>query len=73
MPKKSEDSIKKVAAQQALDYHEFPVAGKLEVRPTKPLSSPRDLSRAYSPGVAEACLVIKDNPLAASRFTSKGI
>ncbi len=56
----------------ALRYHEFPKPGKLEIRPTKPLANPRDLSRAYSPGVAEACLAIKDNPSLASRFTIKG-
>ena len=39
----------------ALDYHARPVAGKLEVRATKPLSTQRDLSLAYSPGVAAAC------------------
>ncbi len=58
--------------QAALDYHEFPKPGKLEIRPTKPLANPRDLSLAYSPGVADACLVIKDDPLSASRFTAKG-
>jgi len=57
--------------QLALDYHEFPKPGKLEVRPTKPLANPRDLSRAYSPGVAWACLAIKDDPLTASRYTAK--
>ncbi len=56
----------------ALNYHEFPQPGKLEVRPTKPLANPRDLSLAYSPGVAEACLAIKENPLTASRFTGRG-
>ena len=56
----------------ALNYHEFPKPGKLEVRPTKPLANPRDLSLAYSPGVAEACLAIKDNALEASRFTARG-
>ena len=45
--------------QAALDYHEFPKPGKLEIRATKPLANGRDLSRAYSPGVAEACLEIK--------------
>ena len=40
----------------ALFYHEHPKPGKLEVRATKPLANGRDLSRAYSPGVAEACL-----------------
>ena len=56
----------------ALNYHEFPKPGKLEVRPTKPLANPRDLSLAYSPGVAEACLAIKENPLDASKFTARG-
>ena len=45
--------------QAALSYHEFPKPGKLEIRATKPLANGRDLSRAYSPGVAEACLEIK--------------
>ncbi|MEM6387483.1 MAG: NADP-dependent malic enzyme [Pseudomonadota bacterium] len=56
----------------ALDYHEFPKPGKLEVRATKPLANGRDLARAYSPGVAAACLAIKDDPMAASRLTSRG-
>ncbi len=56
----------------ALNYHEFPTPGKLEVRPTKPLANPRDLSLAYSPGVAEACLAIKENPLDASKYTARG-
>jgi malate dehydrogenase (oxaloacetate-decarboxylating)(NADP+) len=58
--------------QAALDYHEFPKPGKLEVRATKPLANGRDLARAYSPGVAEACLEIRDDPLAARRYTSRG-
>jgi len=58
--------------QAALDYHEFPKPGKLEVRATKPLANGRDLARAYSPGVAEACLEIKDDPNHASRFTARG-
>jgi malate dehydrogenase (oxaloacetate-decarboxylating)(NADP+) len=57
--------------QAALDYHEFPKPGKLEVRPTKPLANGRDLARAYSPGVAEACLEIRDDPASAARFTSR--
>jgi malate dehydrogenase (oxaloacetate-decarboxylating)(NADP+) len=60
------------ARQAALDYHEFPKPGKLEVRATKPLANGRDLARAYSPGVAEACLEIKADPANASRYTSKG-
>ncbi len=60
------------ARQAALDYHEFPKPGKLEIRATKPLANGRDLSRAYSPGVAEACLEIKADPTTASRYTSRG-
>jgi malate dehydrogenase (oxaloacetate-decarboxylating)(NADP+) len=57
--------------QQALDYHEFPRPGKLEIRATKPLANGRDLARAYSPGVAEACLEIKADPANAARFTGR--
>ncbi|MFD0857349.1 NADP-dependent malic enzyme [Roseovarius aquimarinus] len=56
----------------ALNYHEFPKPGKLEIRATKPLANGRDLARAYSPGVAEACLEIKADPANASRYTSRG-
>ena len=48
--------------QGALDYHEFPKPGKLEIRAIKPLANGRDLARAYSPGVAEACVEIKRDP-----------
>jgi malate dehydrogenase (oxaloacetate-decarboxylating)(NADP+) len=58
--------------QAALDYHEFPKPGKLEIRATKPLANGRDLSRAYSPGVAEACLDIKADPETASKYTIRG-
>ena len=60
------------ARQAALDYHEFPKPGKLEIRATKPLANGGDLSRAYSPGVAEACLEIKADPSTASRYTIRG-
>ena len=60
------------ARQAALDYHEFPKPGKLEIRATKPLANGRDLSRAYSPGVAEACLEIKADPSTAARYTARG-
>ncbi|PZO66041.1 MAG: NADP-dependent malic enzyme [Paracoccus denitrificans] len=60
------------ARQEALRYHEFPRPGKLEIRATKPLANGRDLSRAYSPGVAEACLEIKADPADAARYTSRG-
>ncbi|MFD2740563.1 NADP-dependent malic enzyme [Sulfitobacter aestuarii] len=58
--------------QAALDYHEFPRPGKLEIRATKPMATGGDLSRAYSPGVAEACLEIEKNPQDAARYTAKG-
>ncbi len=58
--------------QEALNYHEFPKPGKLEIRATKPMATGRDLSNAYSPGVAEACLEIEKNPADAARYTSKG-
>ena len=48
--------------EAALDYHRQPVRGKISIAPTKPLSNQRDLSLAYSPGVAYACLAIADDP-----------
>ena len=58
--------------EAALKYHQFPKPGKLEIRATKPLANGRDLARAYSPGVAEACLEIKANPDTARDYTSRG-
>ncbi|UWQ77738.1 NADP-dependent malic enzyme [Leisingera sp. S132] len=58
--------------QAALNYHEFPRPGKLEIRATKPMANGRDLSRAYSPGVAEACIEIKADAANAARYTSRG-
>jgi malate dehydrogenase (oxaloacetate-decarboxylating)(NADP+) len=55
----------------ALDYHRAPTRGKIAVTPTKPLVNQRDLSLAYSPGVAYACLAIRDDPALASEFTSR--
>jgi malate dehydrogenase (oxaloacetate-decarboxylating)(NADP+) len=55
----------------ALDYHRTPTRGKIAVTPTKPLSNQRDLSLAYSPGVAYACLAIEQDPTLASDFTSR--
>ncbi len=66
------DPKQEAARQAALDYHEFPRPGKLEVRPTKPLANGRDLARAYSPGVAEACTEIQADPASASRYTGRG-
>ncbi|AGT09553.1 NADP-dependent malic enzyme [Paracoccus aminophilus] len=59
------------ARQAALDYHQYPRPGKLEVRATKPMANGRDLSRAYSPGVAEACLEIKADPANAALYTAR--
>ncbi|MEO1688990.1 MAG: malic enzyme-like NAD(P)-binding protein, partial [Pseudomonadota bacterium] len=59
------------ARQAALDYHAYPKPGKLEIRATKPLANQRDLARAYSPGVAEACLEIRTDPALAARYTSR--
>jgi len=67
-----EEARQDSARQAALEYHEFPKPGKLEIRATKPLANGRDLSRAYSPGVAEACLEIKADPATASRYTARG-
>jgi malate dehydrogenase (oxaloacetate-decarboxylating)(NADP+) len=55
-----------------LDYHSQGRPGKIEVIPTKPHSSQRDLSLAYSPGVAEPCLEIEKNPEDAYKYTAKG-
>ena len=57
--------------EAALAYHEHPKPGKLEIRATKPLANGRDLARAYSPGVAEACLEIHADPGTAARYTSR--
>jgi malate dehydrogenase (oxaloacetate-decarboxylating)(NADP+) len=56
----------------ALEYHRSPTRGKIEVVATKPLSNQRDLSLAYSPGVAYACEEIAANPAMAAEYTSRG-
>ncbi|MFM7703314.1 MAG: malic enzyme-like NAD(P)-binding protein, partial [Rubrivivax sp.] len=55
----------------ALEYHRAPSRGKIAVTPTKPLSNQRDLSLAYSPGVAYACLEIEADPAKAAEYTSR--
>ncbi|VXD18024.1 NADP-dependent malic enzyme [Marinoscillum sp. 108] len=62
----------KIRRQEALDFHESKPAGKIEVTPTKPLSSQHDLALAYSPGVAEPCLEIAANKEDVYRYTAKG-
>ncbi|MEL7463703.1 MAG: NADP-dependent malic enzyme [Pseudomonadota bacterium] len=58
--------------EDALRYHEEGRPGKLEVRVTKPMATSRDLSLAYSPGVADACTAIEEAAENAARFTGKG-
>ncbi|MFT4196592.1 MAG: NADP-dependent malic enzyme [Pseudoxanthomonas sp.] len=57
--------------QAALDYHRLAPAGKIKVEPTKPMVSQRDLSLAYSPGVAFACEAIREDPHQASALTAR--
>ncbi len=63
---------KKSLKQAALNYHSMGRKGKIEVKPTKPFNSQRDLSLAYTPGVAEPCLEIHRDPLTARQYTAKG-
>jgi malate dehydrogenase (oxaloacetate-decarboxylating)(NADP+) len=58
--------------KKALDYHEFPVPGKLAVNPTKPCDTADDLALAYTPGVAEPVREIAKDPSTAYRYTNKG-
>src|SRR5689334_4743313 len=55
----------------ALEYHERPTPGKISIAPTKALVNSRDLSLAYSPGVAYACTAIQQNPNDAARYTAR--
>lgn len=58
--------------QSALDFHQYPIPGKIQVSPTKPLATQRDLALAYSPGVAAPCMEIFADPLAAYKYTARG-
>ena len=62
----------KVRKNEALDYHSSRPKGKIEVIPTKPVSSQRDLALAYSPGVADPCLEIAENKDDVYKYTAKG-
>ncbi len=55
--------------KEALDYHQYPSPGKLEIIATKPMATQKDLALAYSPGVADACNAIVENPSAAADYT----
>src|SRR4051812_33618325 len=61
-----------IRKQEVLDYHSSAPAGKLAVRPTKPCSTQRDLSLAYTPGVAIPCLEIERDPSLVYKYTGKG-
>jgi malate dehydrogenase (oxaloacetate-decarboxylating)(NADP+) len=56
----------------ALDYHRYPIPGKISVTPTKAMATQRDLALAYSPGVADACMEIVRDPAEAMNLTSRG-
>ncbi|MDA1312997.1 MAG: NADP-dependent malic enzyme [Acidobacteria bacterium] len=60
-----------VRKQDALDYHALPIPGKISVQPTKPFRTQLDLSLAYTPGVAEACLEIARDPEKVWKYTSR--
>jgi malate dehydrogenase (oxaloacetate-decarboxylating)(NADP+) len=60
-----------VTKQQALDYHSSGRPGKIEISPTKPCRTQRDLSMAYTPGVAQPCLEIHNNPQDAFKYTGR--
>jgi len=62
----------KISANDALKYHSEGRPGKIEVIPTKPYRTQRDLALAYSPGVADPCLEIEKNPADAYKYTGKG-
>ena len=62
----------KINKSDALDYHQYPSPGKIQILPTKKHATQRDLSLAYSPGVAEPCLAIEKNGQDAYKYTSKG-
>ncbi|MDP2865621.1 MAG: malic enzyme-like NAD(P)-binding protein, partial [Elusimicrobiota bacterium] len=61
-----------ISKKDALDYHSFPTPGKIEVVSTKPCFTQRDLSLAYTPGVADPCLEIEAHPEDVYKYTSKG-
>lgn len=64
--------MRKITAEEALEYHSRGRKGKIEVVPTKPTRTAEDLSLAYSPGVAEPCLAIASDPNLVYEYTAKG-
>ena len=61
-----------IRPEDALEYHSSSPAGKVSVTPTKPCLTQRDLSLAYTPGVAVPCLAIEGDPTLAYKYTAKG-
>src|SRR5215469_3728582 len=61
-----------IRSEDALEYHSGPPAGKISITPTKPCRTQRDLSLAYTPGVAVPCLEIQRDPGLAYKYTAKG-
>lgn len=68
----TQGGVMAISKQDALDYHFGARPGKIEVTPTKPCQTQRDLSLAYTPGVAEPCLEIQKNPHDAFKYTTRG-
>jgi malate dehydrogenase (oxaloacetate-decarboxylating)(NADP+) len=69
---KAESTGPSVSAEEALDFHASGRPGKLEINPTKPMATQRDLSLAYSPGVAVPVLAIHQDPVKAFDYTTRG-
>ena len=72
MPAKTEPSTPSVSPAEALDFHAQGRPGKLEINPTKPMATQRDLSLAYSPGVAVPVMAIAEDPSRAFDYTTRG-
>src|SRR5437870_11000247 len=72
MARKTENSGPSVSAQEALEFHAMGRPGKLEIVATKPMATQRDLSLAYSPGVAVPVLAIAEDPSRAFDYTVRG-
>lgn len=64
--------MNKITREETLKYHELPTPGKIEILPTKPYKTQKDLSMAYSPGVAFPCEEIEANPSTVYDYTDKG-
>ncbi len=71
-PKKPENAGPSVSAEEALEFHSMGRPGKLEINPTKPMATQRDLSLAYSPGVAVPVKAIAEDPSRAFDYTTRG-